>query len=192
MSLTNPGVKRSPGVVKAGDLCSSCSSGKMLTWQGALRCRSCGNTAEIGATSSAAGPSAVSARSIAPRMPAASRPSIVTNPAAIAPRESEPGALQIGELCGACYKGRMLTWEGSLKCRSCGTTAEIAGSAKSLEAKAPVASARPAAKLATRSASREQGVREPNRTAAAITGVGLFIGLYVTIGLCTVANMLLL
>ena len=144
MSLTTPAAKRSSGAVRMGDLCQSCSTGRMLAWEGGLRCRKCDNRAEMAERSSSI---------VKSTRPSSSRPSIVAKaPVAKAPvaearesaleakieapkSEKSTGAVKLGETCGSCYKGTMLKWEGGLRCRSCGNRAELSESTSSVSAR---------------------------------------------------------
>ena len=192
------------GGVKVGEVCGSCYKGNMLKWEGGLRCRSCGNRAEIAASTSSRPTS--SARPAARPSIVTPRPSIQAKAPVVEAREpvresreereeaSSTGTVKVGELCGSCYKGNMLKWEGGLRCRSCGNRAELGAASSSsakLEARQPAARAAVSARRSESTSTSSREEREPNRTAAVLLGVGLFFGLYITIGVCSIATAIL-
>lgn len=186
ISLTQKRVSKNSSGVRPGDLCSSCATGRMLTWEGALKCRTCGNTAELGGTASAK----VEAREARqPREITNTRaPSVVTKVSTPAPAAAA-GEARLGEVCQSCFKGRMYTWEGGLRCRSCGNRGEnLPLESKSASVATPSLS-KPASKAVSFSTPAEE--REPRRGVAVVLGLGLFFGLYATIGGVFVLNLFL-
>lgn len=106
-------------------------------------------------------------------------------------QHAREGSVQKGELCGSCFEGHMLTWQGELRCRKCDHRAPLAGAPAAKPVAAPMAT--PVAQIRTQVSSvRPEGVAdEPALGKAVLTGAGLFVAFYGTVIVCSIAQAFL-